>query len=245
MTLNRLSFLIIGELKRLNKYNVTFMSILVAFIWGIVLFFLDATILDSVLPFVLLIDATIMSMMYIGAVMFFEKKESTISTMIVTPCTNSELVLSKVLANTIHNLFSSILIIIAFILLRDIQLNYLLLFLGIIITTSFFTILGLYLAYYQKDFTGMLISIMIVSLVLFIPSVLYTVRIINGNFWEYILLINPVQTATEVIGGGFNAYAFTWKYYMSFSYEFIGIFVLYFGLVKPRFKAYAIKQSGV
>ena len=103
---SRLAILVKGELSRLNKYNVFSISILVAIIWGVVLFLLDESMLGSILPFVLVMDATMMSVMYIGSVMYFEKSESTISTMLVTPSSNKELVLSKVLANTIHNIFA-------------------------------------------------------------------------------------------------------------------------------------------
>ena len=158
---SRLAVLVKGELSRLNKYNVFSISVLVAIIWGIVLFLLNESMLGAILPFVLVLDATMMSVMYIGSVMYFEKSESTISTMLVTPTTNKELVLSKVLANTIHNIFSSSLIIIVFIIFKDVDVNIFLVFLGIISTTTFFTIAGLCLSYFQKDFTGMLVNIMI------------------------------------------------------------------------------------
>ena len=43
---------------------------------------------------IILIDSTLMSVMYIGAVTYFEKTESTISTLLVTPITNHELSVS-------------------------------------------------------------------------------------------------------------------------------------------------------
>ena len=99
---SRLAILVKGELQRLNKYNMTFISILVAFIWGVMLFFVNADILGTLLPLVIILDATMMSLMYVGSVMYFEKSESTISTLLVTPISNSELLLSKLLANTLQ-----------------------------------------------------------------------------------------------------------------------------------------------
>ena len=245
MKANRLWVLIKGELSRLHKYNVTSISIFVAILWGLVLYFLDAEVFNSVLPLILLIDASMMSIMYIGSVMFFEKSESTISTMLVTPTTNSELVLSKVIANIIQNMLSSTLIIIVFIFLKDVELNYFLCFLGIFAATAFHTVLGLFLAYYQKNFTGMLINIMIVVFVMMIPTVLFELNVLKAEFWRYLLLINPMQSAAEVIGGGFVGYEFSWVYYVGLAYMLVGATLLYIFVALPKFKKYAIKESGV
>jgi fluoroquinolone transport system permease protein len=245
MNRNRLWVLVKGELSRLNKYNVTSISILVAIIWGIVLYFVDFEAFSALLPFILMIDATMMSVMYIGSVMFFEKSESTISTMLVTPSTSSELVLSKVIANTIHNMFSSALIIIVFYFVKDVNLNWFLIFLGIFSATAFHTIAGLYLAYFQKNFTGMLVNIMILAFGLMIPTALYEFGILSANFWEYVFLINPIQAAQEIIAGGFSGYEFSWIYYFSLAYMLVGGVLVYRFLVLPKFHDYAIKQSGV
>lgn len=245
MNPSRIWVLVKGELLRLNKYNVFAISILVALIWSALLYFLNADVLATVLPLVLIVDSTMMSIMYIGSVMFFEKTESTISTMLVTPATNAELVLSKVLANTIHNLFSSILIIIAFVLIRHVEIHYLLILVGIVLATAFHTILGLFMAYYQKNFTNMLVNIMIFGFLLMAPSILYQLNVIHGEWLKYVLLINPIQAGAEVIGGGFNGYVYGWEYYYSLAYLFIGGLLIYRFLVLPKFQDYAIRQSGV
>ena len=248
---SRLLVLVKGELSRLNKYGVFSISILVAIIWGAVLFLIGESILGTMLPFVLFIDATMMSVMYIGAEMHFEKTESTISTMLVTPVSNSEMVLSKVLANTIHNLTSSMLIIFAFFLageldaIGDIGLNLGLVILGIVVATSTFTVLGLILSYYQKDFTELLVNMFMLVIFLMIPSVLLLFGVIEGEFWENIMLINPLQAALEVIRAGFKTYEMGYKYYVSLGYLVGGGIALYFLLAIPKFQDYAVKQSGV
>lgn len=242
---SRLAVLVKGELIRLNKYNVFSISILVAVIWGTILFLLDEDNLGSILPFVLMLDASMMSVMYIGSVMYFEKSESTISTMLVTPTTNNELVLSKVIANTIHNAFAGSLLIIVFIIFKDVEINIPLVFLGMISATTFFTTAGLCLAYFQKDFTGMLVNIMILAFALFIPSALFMFGVIKGDVWEIVLLFNPIQAAQEIIGSAFEGYEFTYKYYFSLAYMIIGGALLYRFFAIPKFQNYAVRQSGV
>ncbi len=244
---NRLLVLVKGELQRLNKYNMTSVSILVAIIWGVVLFFVNSDILEYLLPLVLMMDATMMAIMYVGSVMFFEKSESTISTMLVTPVSNKELLLSKLIANTIHNMFASALIITVFVIFKDVQINYFLIVIAILISTAFHTLLGIVMAYFQKDFTGMLVNIMIFMFVLGMPSILFSLEVINGNVWEFALLLNPIQAATTLINGSFTEYGFEfdYKYYFSLGYLTIGGILLYIFVALPKFQAYAVKESGV
>lgn len=245
MKTNRLTLLIKGELLRLHKYNVVFISIFIALVWGVVLFFVDSVIFNALLPFLILVDATMMSLMYIGSVMFFEKKESTLSSVLVTPVTNQEIILSKIIANTIHNLFSTSLIIIVFIFIKDVEINYILMLLAIILVTSVFTGWGLLLSYFQKDFTTMLTNLMLLMFALLLPSALYGFGVLKADIWEYILLLNPIQAAQEVIMGGFKAITPDWKYFFSLGYLIIGGLLSYKFLIVPKFNAYAVSISGV
>lgn len=244
---NRLLVLVKGELQRLNKYNMTSVSVLVAIIWGVILFFVDSDILAYLLPLVLMMDATMMAIMYVGSVMFFEKSESTISTMLVTPVSNKELLLSKLVANTLHNMFASALIITVFVIFKDVELNYILIALALIVSTAFHTLLGIVMAYFQKDFTGMLVNIMVFMFVLGVPSILFTLGIINGNVWELVLLLNPIQAAQTIIEASFTEYGFVfdYKYYFSLSYLIVGGVLLYKLIALPKFQTYAVKESGV
>lgn len=252
---SRLWVLIKGELVRLNKYGVFSISILVAFIWGVVLFLVSDDILGTMLPFVLFLDATMMSVMYIGAEMHFEKSESTISTMLVTPVTNNELVFSKILANLIHNLTASLLIIGVFFaagkldFINEIGFNLLLVILGIVIATATFTVTGLVLSYYQKDFTDMLVNMFAMVIFLMIPSVLLLFGVIEGEIWENVMLANPLQAAQNIISGGFYNQAgeidLGYEYFVSLAYMFFGGIAMFFFVAIPKFQDYAVRQSGV
>jgi fluoroquinolone transport system permease protein len=230
-------------------------SILIAFIWGVVLFAVRNSILIAILPFVLLIDATLMSIMYIGASMYFEKSESTISTLLVTPIKNSELVLSKIIANTIHNLTSSMLIVFVFYLagkfdyVSGLAFQMPLLIIGIVVTTASFTVFGLILAYYQKDFTELLVNMFIIGIFLMIPSLLLLFGVIEGTFWENALLANPLHAAEIIIKTGLYAegtvHTLDYQYYVSLGYMVFGGVVAYRYLALPKFQIYAIKESGV
>lgn len=244
--MNKLIVLLKGELTRLTKYHVTTVSILVAMMWFLLLYFLDDNdLLAQMLPFVILIDATMMSVIFIGSVMFFEKTESTFSTMLVTPVSNKELILSKALANTIHSLFSSMLVIIAFFIIKDVTVYWYYVIPALALSIFMHSLLGFVFSFHSKDFTTLLVNVMIYSFLIVIPVVLhYFGLILKGDLWDYVLLIIPTQSAIELIE-------------LSFTGDFllrsgIAIFVLiaytilgYQFYVKPKFKEYAVKQSGV
>ena len=243
--MNRLLVLIQGELKRLTKYNVTTVSILVAIMWFLLLYFIDdQDFFQTFLPFIIMIDVTMMAVMYIGAVMFFEKTESTISTLLVTPATEDELILSKVIANTIHMLFSTMLIIIVFYFVKDISINWFFIILAIVLSVAFHSLFGFVFSFHTKDFTTMLLLLMLYSFLLVIPSGLYTLGILTGDIWKYLLLLTPAQLSTELIKVGLGG-AIEWQFYISILLILVYGLLGYFFYIKPKFTHYAVKQSGV
>ena len=242
----RMIHLIKGELTRLNKYHVTTVSFIVTVLWFLLLYFIDdADVLSQMLPFILVIDATMMSIIFIGAIMFFEKTESTFSTMLVTPVTNRELILSKTISNTIHSFVSTLLIVIVFYFVKQIEVSWVFLVIALIIPIIFHSLLGFAFSFHTKDFTSMLVGVMIYNILLTVPPVLNFFYIIfKGEVWEYVLLILPVQASIKLIEVAFGAPVEA-KFFISLFFLTAGIFFGYRYYILPKFKAYAVKQSGV
>jgi len=246
MKSNHLWTLIKGELQRLNKYGVTTISFVVAVMWFFLLYFIDdAGLLSQLLPMVILIDASMMSIIFIGAIMFFEKTESTFSTMLVTPVSNRDLILSKTIANTIHTVISSLIIIAVFYFVRDVQINWLLITLALVVSVLFHSLLGFIFSFHSKDFTSMLTSVMIFMFLFATPSILNTFNVVfKGEIWEYIFLILPTQASIKLIEVGFGA-PIEAKFYISLTVMVLAGTLGYFFYILPKFKEYAVKQSGV
>lgn len=238
--------LVKGELQRLNKYNVTTMSVVVAIIWFLVLFFIeDMSVLTTLLPFIIIIDATILSMIFIGSVMFFEKTESTISTMLVTPIKTSQLILSKVTANTIQTVISSSLVVLVFYFVKGVEINWFFMILSLIVAVFFHSLLGFAFAFYSKDFTSMLVNVMIYTFLFSIPPVLRDLNVFfKGDVWKYFLFLSPSHSAIEIVKLGFNGPFITTSILAFIFFIIVGI-LGYIYFILPKFKAYAVKQSGV
>ncbi len=241
-----MAFLIKGELLRLNKYRVTTVSLLVAFVWGLVLYFIDdMDILEQMLPMIIMIDATMMSVIFIGSIMFFEKSEQTISTLLVTPTSTDEQILSKVIANTIHMLLSSMLIILVFYFVKGVTVNFFWMFPILIISIAFHSLLGYVFSYHSKDFTSMLLGVMMFIIFLSIPSILHQFNILfKGDFWRYALLITPAQASAELIALGFGG-EFTLASAISLVWLIVAGTLGYIFYIKPAYKAYAVRQGGI
>lgn len=244
--MNKLLLLIKGEFLRLTKYHVTTVSLLVAFMWFIILYVIDSNdLLMTLLPFVIIIDATMMSVIFIGSVMFFEKTEQTMTTMLVTPVSDKDLILSKAITNTLHSVMSTSLVILAFYILKDIEMSWLIMIPSLILSVFMHSMLGFVFSYHSKDFTSMLVNVMVYALVVTIPVVLYGFGIIlQKPIWDYILLVLPTQSSIKLIETAFNQ-IYDFKFFLAIiillTYAILG----YFLYVKPKFKHYAVKQSGV
>ena len=66
--MNKFIHLLIGEFTRLKKYNVILVNLLVTAIWLLALYFIeDNNLFNSMLPFILMIDTTMMASLFIGA----------------------------------------------------------------------------------------------------------------------------------------------------------------------------------
>src|SRR5690606_2676969 len=243
---SKLVFLIKGELHRLNKYRVTLVSFLVALVWGLVLYFIDdINILEQMLPMIIMIDATMMSIIFIGSIMFFEKSEQTISTLLVTPTSTDEQILSKVIANTIHMLLSSLLIIIVFYFVKGVTVNFFWMIPLLIICIAFHSLLGYVFSYHTKDFTSMLLSVMMFIIIFSIPSVLHQFNIFFiGEFWRYALLITPAQASAELIALGFGA-EFTLSSVLTLIWLITTGTIGYIFYIKPAYNAYVTRQGGI
>lgn len=241
-----LSKLIKGELTRLQKYNVTLITLLVALLWGGMLYFInDDGIFMSILPLIVLIDVSVMSLMYTGAVLYFEKSESTMPSLLVTPATDQELILSKIIANVIHQTISTLLVVGAFILIRNIEVNLVMLIPLMMLIIALHTLLGFVLTYHSKGFTGMLTNMMVILIILTVPSVLITLNVINPAPWlSYILLLSPIEQATQIINGVFLE-TYNLEFFVSVLLMIVYFLSIYIFYVKPTYKSFVQKGSGV
>jgi len=244
--MNKFNQLLKGELQRLVKYKVLPVSLFVAIIWFLFLVFIENDeLFVSLLPMIIILDTTLMSILYTGATLFFEKSESTASTLLVTPVTNAQLILSKTVAGIIQTIFSTGLIILAFYFIKHIEINVLVLLFTLIFSTLFHTLLGFIATYLTKDFTSLLVLVMIFSIAMIVPTVLNELGFVfKGDAWSYALLIMPTKASLVVASVAFGA-TIDAQFWISVGYLVIGSYLIYQFAVLPNFKNYVLKQGGI
>jgi fluoroquinolone transport system permease protein len=241
-----LKSLVLGELSRLKKYNVTLVTLLVVLMWSALLYFIeDSTLFLTILPFVVIADITFMPILYVGAILFFEKSESTLFSLSVTPVSDTLMIWSKMIANVIHQLIATSLVIVLFVIIKDIQIHFIPLILVMILSIGLYTLLGFAFTYKSKDFTTMLTYVMVVMIFLSVPSVLISLEVILvPDFVSYFLLINPFESTLYVITSVVSR-AYTFKTYLGICIQIVWFVCIYLFYVKKHYMSFIQKGSNI
>lgn len=242
--MEKIKHLVTGEFTRLTKYNLFTASLVVAFVWVGIGFFLEIEEFKQFLPFVFLMESSAMTSLLVGAEMFYEKKEHTISSMLISPMTETEYLLGKIIANILNILLIFVIIGVSLYFFKDFLFNFHWLFIGIVLVSSYYVFVGVLLSYISKDFTALLMNYMVLMIVLVLPSIFVLLGILPQSTIDFIFW-TPTEVTLRLLNASFNS-TFDGIQYLMDSVYIIGLsFILYKFLVLPNFKAYATKDLGV
>jgi len=242
--MEKIKHLVTGEFTRLTKYNLFTASLVVALVWVGIGYFLEIEEFKQFLPFVFLMESSAMTSLLVGAEMFYEKKEHTISSMLISPMTETEYLLGKIIANILNILLIFVIIGVSLYFFKDFLFNFHWLFIGIVLVSSYYVFVGVLLSYISKDFTALLMNYMVLMIVLVLPSIFVLLGILPQSTIDFIFW-TPTEVTLRLLNASFNSTFDGMQYLMDSGY-IIGLsFILYKFLVLPNFKAYATKDLGV
>lgn len=241
--MSRLQVLVKSEFDRLNKYNLFKANFVVLLFWLGIAWFLEGEHLRAFVPLIFLIDATIMAILLTGATLFYEKQEHTLNALMVSPVTEDEYLLSKVVTSGLNALFTVVFVGGALYLLKGVTFNYVLLVPAVLVVTTVHTLIGIRLSYHAKTFTGLLVNMVIYNLVFLFPTLFAAFGIISADAARYLIVLPP-EASHILINAGAGEVE-TWKLLFGYGYLLLLAFVLYRFLVKPAFNAYAMRETGV
>lgn len=239
----RLSVLIQGEFERLNKYNLFTANFVVLLMWVGLSWFLEGEILRGFIPAIFLMDSVMMTVLLVGATLFYEKKEHTINSIMISPVSVDEYLLAKLAVNAINSLITVVFISVAVYLIKDVTYNYLLLTPAVVLVTIVHALIGIRLSYSSKDFTSLLVNFIVYAFVFLLPSIFLIFGIISPNYANYMILLPP-ETSSILIRAGFETQEL-WKILFGYVYLIALSGVLYRYSVKPKFNEYLMKETGV
>lgn len=242
--MEKIKHLVSAEFTRLTKYNLFTASLVVALVWVGIGYFLELEEFKQFLPFVFLMESSAMTSLLVGAEMFYEKKEHTISSMLISPMTETEYLLGKIIANILNILLIFVIIGVSLYFFKDFLFNFHWLFLGIVLVSSYYVSVGVLLSYISKDFTALLMNYMVLMIVLVLPSIFVIIGILPQSTLDFIFW-TPTEVTLRLLNASFSSTFDGVQYLMDTGYIVTLSFVLYKFFVLPNFKSYATKDLGV
>jgi fluoroquinolone transport system permease protein len=244
--MHNLGHLLKGDLKRLIKYKVAIVSLILSSIWVIIIYAAENKLIASNIASLLIFtDIGMMSSLLLCSSFYFEKQEGTLRTTLITPVSTKVIIASKVIASTILGLISTLIVSLATILFHGASINLLLLFIYAILIVVFNAAIAIILSYVSRDFSSLLMNYMLVILILVIPSLLATMGVIKG-VGQYFTLLSPSYACQILIDSTFkdtfvmadNAL----KIWISLGYLVLASASLFILVIPKHFRAYAMEE---
>ncbi|MDW7650950.1 MAG: hypothetical protein SCK29_07565 [Bacillota bacterium] len=241
--MHRLMPLVKGEFDRLNKYNLFSANFVVLLLWVGMVWFFEGSELMTFIPVIFLMDATMMTILLVGATLFYEKQEHTINSIMISPVSEDEYLLAKVVVGILNSLITVVFISAALYFIKDVTYNYLLLIPAMIVVTMVHTIIGILLSYRAKSFSSLLVSFMVYTFLFLMPSVFAVLGIIEENVARFLIVLPP--EASRILISALTGDFATPRLLFGYVYLPALSFVLYRFFVKPRFNDYLMRETGV
>lgn len=232
--------LVVGELKRLVRYNILPVSLVTAIIWVVLFLFLSENEAREIAPLLIFVDVAAMSILLLGASHHLEKQEGTVRTMMVMPISLGQILAAKTIASMVLAIESTVVTSVALFFIHRVTFNYVVLLMFVAIAGVAHAAIGFVFSLRSRDFTSML-GILIGYMFLFtIPSILFSFDIIDEKY-EWLLMISPSHSASHLITSAITGEFEVIMTIVGCLYLIILAAILFKFEVYPRFKDNAVR----
>lgn len=229
------------EFLLLYRYKIIHISLLSVF-----LYFLSTQAVQSlqgqtqIHSVLLFFDPATIGIVFVGALVLFEKSENVLQALIVTPMRTDDYLLSKIISLTSLSIISASVFITLMVIFNETEFNILYLISGIILTSVMLILLGFIIISRVQNVNGYLLGIVIGFLGLTFPPLLH----LFGLFENPVFYLWPTQASFIIFEGVFNAANLElWEIFYGIGYQVIWIGVFYI-LSKKTFYNYIILKGG-
>jgi len=228
------------EFTLLYRYKIIHISIL-----SVVLYFITTQAIEDMNKpifhtMLLFFDPAVIGIMFIGALVLFEKSENVLQALVITPMIVDDYILSKITSLTILSVISASIFIALLNIFSGIEFNILYLASGIILTSIMLIILGFILVSRVNSLNEYLLAMIISFLGLLFPPMLH----LSGLYENVLFYLWPTQASFVVFKGVFNAASLeTWEIVYGIGYQIAWIVLLYF-LSKRAFHKNIVLKGG-
>ncbi|UCB58948.1 MAG: ABC transporter permease [Thermoplasmatales archaeon] len=228
------------EFVLLYRYKIIHISIL-----SVVLYFITTqAIPDMNRPIfhtlLLFFDPAIIGIMFVGALVLFEKSENVLQALVITPMKVDDYLTSKITSLTILSIISATIFIVLLNVFGGIDFNILFLVLSIIITSVLLILLGFILVSRVKSINEYLLAMVVTFLGLLFPPMLQ----LSGLYENVVFYLWPTQASFILFTGVFNPASLElWEIAYGLGYQLIWIGLLYF-LARKAFHKHIVLKGG-
>ena len=228
------------EFTLLYRYYIIHISIL-----SVILYFLSTQAIPDMNnskfhTMLLFFDPATIGLLFIGALILFEKSENILQALVVTPMKVDDYLLSKVFSLTILSIISATIFMALLTIFAEIEFNILYLALGIILASMMLILLGFILVSRVNSINEYLLGMALAFLGLtFLP-----ILNISGLYENVIFYVLPTHASLTLFKGVFYSSGLeTWEVIYGIGYQVFWIGLLYY-LAKKAFHKYIVLKGG-
>ncbi len=229
------------EMLLLARYKIIHISILSVFLYFLttqaVSSLKDQTQVHSVLLF---FDPALIGIMFVGALVLFEKSENVLQALVITPMNTDDYLLSKIISLTTLSIISATFFMILMIIFNETSFNVFYLIAGIVLTSVMLILIGFILVSRVNSINGYLLGMVIGFLSLTFPPLLQ----LFGLFESPIFYLWPTQASFVIFDGVFESASLElWEITYGILYQ-IGWIVILYILAKKAFYKHIVLKGG-
>ena len=224
----------------LYRYYIIHISVL-----SVILYFLSTqAIPDMNKPelhtMLLFFDPATIGLLFVGALVLFEKSENILQALVVTPMKVDDYLLTKILTLTILSTISAAIFITLLSIFGDVEFNILYLALGVIFASIMLILLGFILVSRVNSINEYLLWMAVSFLGLAFPPMLH----ISGLYENVIFYLWPTHASLTLFKGVFFSSGLElWEIAYGIGYQMFWIGLLYF-LAKKAFHKHIVLKGG-
>ncbi|MDD4211645.1 MAG: ABC transporter permease, partial [Clostridia bacterium] len=197
----------------------------------------EAELLVTLLVFV---DATMMSIIMLGASLFYEKQEGSLKSVLVTTVKLVDIIISKVMSAVILSFITAIVLSLVGVLVHGANINIPLLLLYATLGASTHITIGLVLVIISKDFNTLLVNYMLFVIVFTLPAIFYATGVIPAS-WQWFIYISPSYVTQMLINTSIGIMPSTIMHIGGIAYLVALTVITYKTFVVKKFKEYVIR----
>ena len=228
------------EFTLLYRYKIIHISILSVILYFIITQAVPEMDNDFFHTLLLFFDPAIIGIMFVGALVLFEKSENVLQALVVTPMKVNDYISSKIISLTILSVISATIFITLLNLFSEIDFNIFYLAISIILTSIMLILLGFIIVSRVKSINEYLMAFA----VLFIGLIFFPMLHLSHLYENMIFYLWPTQASFLLFKGVFVAESLkTWEIAYGIGYQLIWIGIL-FWLAKKAFYKHIVLKGG-